>query len=415
MTVKVRPFRQISFFHEVPENTVKIVIHSINYAPEFTGVGKYTGEMADWLVAQGHDVRVITAPPYYPQWAVWDKYSSWRYCSENINGVRVVRCPLWVPLNPSGMKRILHLASFAISSIPAMLAQVFWRPDVVIVIEPPLFCAPIAALTAFLSRGKSLLHIQDFEVDAAFDLGLLRSSWLKSVVVTGEKWIMRRFNKISTISGRMLQRLSSKGVTDDKQMHFPNWVDTQQIYPMETVSPARNELGFAQDDMVLLYSGNMGQKQGLELIVEAARLLDSEPRIRFVMCGEGAAYEALRTMAAGLQNITWQPLQPLERLNELLNMADIHLLPQRADAADLVMPSKLTGILASGRPVIATATEGQELWSVVEGRGVNVAPGDVDAFVSAIKLLIDDPGLRKQLGTAARNYAESHLCRDRFL
>ena len=391
---------------------MRLLVYGLNYAPELTGIGKYTSEMAEWFARQGHEVRVVTAPPYYPQWKVLAGFSRWIYQHESLQNVGVLRCPLWVPAKPSGLKRILHLASFSISSMPVMLAQVFWRPDVVIVIEPPLLCAPIAALTAFLSRAKSLLHIQDFEVDAAFELGLLRSAWLKGVVLTCEKWIMRRFDKVSTISGRMLQRLSSKGVTDDKQIYFPNWVNTELIYPMKTVSPTRNELGFAHDDVVLLYSGNMGQKQGLELIVDAARLLASELRIRFVMCGEGAAYEALRTMATGLQNITWQPLQPLERLNELLNMADIHLLPQRADAADLVMPSKLTGILASGRPVIATATEGQELWSAVEGRGINVVPGNVDAFVSAIKQLVDDTGLRAQLGVAARHYAESYLCRD---
>jgi colanic acid biosynthesis glycosyl transferase WcaI len=296
-----------------------------------------------------------------------------------------------------------------------MLLQVRWRPDVVLVVEPPLFCAPIAALTARLSRGRAWLHVQDFEVDAAFDLGLLQSQRLRRVVLAVERWVMQRFDKVSTISGRMLQRLEAKGVTDSQRVSFPNWVDTDLIYPMKHPSPFRDELGIGPQDVVALYSGNMGQKQGLEIVIEAARILASEDNVRFVMCGQGAAYARLREMAEGLANIIWIPLQPMERLNELLNLADIHLLPQSADAADLVMPSKLTGMLASGRPVVATAAEGTEVWSVVEGRGINTLPGDVSAFVDGMLSLARSPERRAALGQSGRAYAEEYLGRDKVL
>jgi colanic acid biosynthesis glycosyl transferase WcaI len=394
---------------------MKILVCGVNYHPELTGVGKYSGEMAEWLVLQVHEVRVVTAPPYYPQWRVTQGYSSIRFRREVLNNVDVWRCPLWVPSKPSGLKRILHLASFALSSLPVMLLQVRWRPDVVLVLEPPLFCAPIAALTARLSRGRAWLHVQDFEVDAAFDLGLLQSQRLRRVVLAVERWVMRRFDKVSTISGRMLQRLEAKGVTDSQRVSFPNWVDTDLIYPMKHPSPFRDELGIGPQDVVALYSGNMGQKQGLEIVIEAARILASENNVRFVMCGQGAAYARLREMAEGLANIIWIPLQPMERLNELLNLADIHLLPQSADAADLVMPSKLTGMLASGRPVVATAAEGTEVWSVVEGRGINTLPGDVSAFVDGMLSLARSPERRAALGQSGRAYAEEYLGRDKVL
>jgi colanic acid biosynthesis glycosyl transferase WcaI len=394
---------------------VRILIHGINFPPELTGIGKYSGELAEKLSALGHEVHVVAAPPYYPQWHVSEGYSSWRFLREALNGVDVWRCPLWVPNQPSGLKRILHLASFALFSLPVMLLQVRWQPDVVLVVEPPLFCAPIAALTARLSRGRAWLHVQDFEVDAAFDLGLLQSQRLRRVVLAVERWVMRRFDKVSTISGRMLQRLEAKGVTDSQRVSFPNWVDTDLIYPMNHPSPFRDELGIGPQDVVALYSGNMGQKQGLEIVIEAARILASENNVRFVLCGQGAAYARLREMAEGLANIIWIPLQPMERLNELLNLADIHLLPQSADAADLVMPSKLTGILASGGPVIATAAEGTEVWSVVEGRGINTLPGDVSAFVDGILSLARDPERRAALGQSGRVYAEEYLGRDKVL
>lgn len=397
---------------------MKIVIHGINYSPELTGIGKYSGEMAKWLAFRGHEVRVVTAPPYYPHWQIGQGYSAYLYRKEKVIDfleLIVYRCPLWVPSKPSGFKRILHLVSFTISSLPVMLLQVFRRPDVVLVIEPPLCCSPAALFAARVSRAKALLHVQDFEVDAAFDMGLVRSRWLRRTVMSVERWLMRRFDRVSTISVRMLQRLGFKGVGEDKQIFFPNWVDTSFIYPMASPSSFREELGIAKDDVVLLYSGNMGQKQGLELIIESARLLESEGHLRFVMCGQGAAYELLHSMSDGLENIIWLPLQPLDRLNDLLNLADVHLLPQRADAADLVMPSKLTGMLASGRPVIATAEEGTEVWSVVEGRGINTPPGDVEAFSRGIRLLVEDPEKRIHLGQNGRKYAEENLSTETVL
>jgi colanic acid biosynthesis glycosyl transferase WcaI len=133
------------------------------------------------------------------------------------------------------------------------------------------------------------------------------------------------------------------------------------------------------------------------------------------MCGRGGAYERLRAAAGDCDNILWLPLQPLERLNELLNMADVHLLPQRADAADLVMPSKLTGMLSSGKPVLATAFEGTEVWEVVQGRGLVVPPDDVAAFCAALERLLDNEPLRHEMGGNARHYAEAYLCNDAIL
>lgn len=407
---------------------MKVVIYGINYAPELTGTGKYTSEMAEWLSSRGHEVRVITAPPYYPEWSVGKGYTGWKYVkelhsfnciqtpsNEESRNILVYRCPLWVPSRPSGLKRLLHLASFALSSFPVMLRQVFWRPDIVLVVEPPLFCSFAAVFAAHLARSKAWLHVQDFEVDAAFDLGLLRSHRLRSFVLVIERWIMRRFDMVSTISKRMLQRLESKGVNQKQQFIFPNWVNTELIYPMQKPGTFRHKLGIEREDVVVLYSGNMGQKQGLELVIESARQLGPKKMIRFVMCGTGAAYESLRKQGEGLNNIIWIPLQPFEKLNQLLNMADIHLLPQRADAADLVMPSKLTGILASGRPVIATASEETVIWSVVQRCGINTPPGDVEAFSDAIRTLADNEEERTRLGQSGRRYAEEYLSTDAVL
>ncbi|MHB1300124.1 MAG: WcaI family glycosyltransferase [Burkholderiales bacterium] len=393
---------------------MKILIHSINYFPELTGIGKYSGEMAEWLALRGHEIRVVTAPPYYPEWRIGRGYSGARYSSEIIREVNVLRCPLWVPQKLSGLKRITHLASFAWSSLPVMLWQVFWKPDIVFVVEPPLFCSPGAWLVARLSGAKAWLHVQDFEVDAAFDLKILPAGRIRDIIRFIEKIMMRRFDRISTISTRMMEKLEGKGVGRNKAILFPNWVDTEAIFPRETRA-MRQELGLLEDKVVCLYSGNMGEKQGLEILIEAARLLQEEKSIRFVLCGNGTARESLYESANDLSNIAWLPLQPLEKLNDLLNMADIHLLPQRADAADLVMPSKLAGMLASGKPVVATAKAGTEIAQVLEKCGKLVEPGDATELADAIFQLAGNASLRKALGEEARRYALGNLTRDAVL
>jgi len=409
---------------------VKILLYTLNFTPELTGIGKYSGEMASWLAEQGHDVRVVAAPPYYPDWKVAAGYSGMRYRREKLvsaevlpsgidrasrGGMFVYRCPLWVPNKPSGLKRLIHLASFALSSLPVMLRQVFWRPDVVWVVAPAFFCAPGAWMTARLCGARAWLHVQDYEVDAAFDLGLLKGKLLRRAVMMVERWMFRRFDVVSTISHRMLERARSKGVEPSCALLFPNWVDISSVRP-DMRSPAfRAELGIAPDAVMALYSGNMGGKQGLDILAQVAVLLQGDARLVFVFCGNGAGRADLMAQCADLSNVRFLDLQPLEKLGTLLASADIHLLPQRADAADLVMPSKLTGMLASGRPVVATAHQGTEVARVIEGCGIAVPPEDPLAFARVIADLVGDIEEREHLGRAARVYAEENLARDAVL
>lgn len=394
---------------------MRILLYSLNYWPELTGIGKYNAEMAEFLVESGHEVTVITAPPYYPFWKIFEGYSAWRFLVEYHKGVKVIRCPLWVPRRLSAVTRILHLLSFAASSLGVILINAFRRPHVIIILEPSLACAPAALTSASLCGAKSWLHVQDYEVDAAFELGFIRGGREKALLLSMEKLIMRRFSRVSTITDKMLERLKSKGVSEEKQILFPNWVDTASIYPLGYISGIRKELGLGENVMVLMYAGNMGEKQGLEIIIEAAKQLAVRKNIVFVLSGSGAALNRLKEAAFGLRNIIWLPIQPFDRLNDLLNTADIHLLPQREDAADLVMPSKLTGIMASGRPVIATAGEGTELSKVIKDRGLVVPPGCVDSMVEAINLLVKSNKLRRNLGGAARKYAVENFDKETVL
>ncbi len=409
---------------------LRILVYGLNYAPELTGIGKYTGEMAAWLAERGHDVRVVTAPPYYPAWRIRDDYRGALYRTERGPGQPVVcRTPLYVPVRPTGPKRVAHLASFMLGSIPVMLREMFRQPQLVFTVEPTFFGAPLALFVAKTSGAACWLHVQDFEVDAAFDLGLLPAEGpVHDFALRLENYFTLAFDRVSSISRKMVERTCAKGIPAARAVLFPNWVDVDTIQPLahsaNRQTALRRELAAQvpgiENKIILLYSGNMGTKQGLELLAPLAEAFAPEgahpdPRVHFLFCGDGAFRPQLETLVGHCSNVTLLPLQPLDRLNDLLNTADIHLLPQRAGAADLVMPSRLTGMLASGRPVIATADPGTQVALVVEGRGLVVPAEDTEALHAAVSHLIEDEELRLALGHAAREYAVQNLDKQQVL
>jgi len=207
----------------------------------------------------------------------------------------------------------------------------------------------------------------------------------------------------------MTERLALKGVAADRIALFKNWLDPQAIKPLDDPGPLRATLGISPDKVVALYAGNMGEKQGLDTLLDVARRLTHRRDILLVVAGEGAARPRLEAAAKGLANVRFLPLQPAAEFNHLLNMADLHLLPQRANAADLVMPSKLIGMVGSGRPVIAGTRLDTEVAAIVGHCGLIVAPEDGAAMATAVETLADDRDQRLALGRAARAYAIAEL------
>ena len=217
----------------------------------------------------------------------------------------------------------------------------------------------------------------------------------------------------------MVRRLQQKGVRSDRTLLLPNWVDLEAISPQQDLCRLQNtyrqELGIAPDQIVLMYSGSMNKKQGLELLVKAIALLADLPQLVWLLAGEGPTKADLIRATEGFSQVIHLPLQPAERMNDWLNAADIHLLPQRAGAADLVLPSKLLGMLASGRPVVATSTPGSELAVLAADAGACTIPGDANAFADALRHLISDPEQRLMAGKRARKLAEERFGMDAVL
>jgi colanic acid biosynthesis glycosyl transferase WcaI len=388
---------------------LRVLIVALNYAPELVGCAKYTTELAEDLVARGHAVEVVAGPPYYPAWEVGAGHSGARWSREVINGVPVHRTPLYVPRKPTGIRRVAHLASFGLAAAPAAMAVARrFRPDLVFAVAPTLTAAGAALAAAKVCDAARWLHIQDFEVDAAFDLGLLKNRIARNAALGLERRVLSRFDRVSSISPAMVERLAAKGVAPSRAVEFRNWVDVDAVRVLPHSDTAyRQELGLPADRVVALYSGNMAGKQGLEALAEvAARLRAAGAPVSLLLCGDGPARAALEAACAGMDSVRFLPLQPLARLEELLGTADIHLLPQRPEAADLVLPSKLTGMLASGRPVVAMAEPGSGLAREVEGCGLAV-PATGAAMAGAVLALAADPARRAALGAAGRARAET--------
>ncbi|MFB9950269.1 WcaI family glycosyltransferase [Rhizobium puerariae] len=356
----------------------RVVVYGMNYAPELAGVGRYTGEIAEHLAQTGVDVSVVTTPPHYPGWKVSGSFRN-RYSSGVENGVKVLRTPLLLRQKMGGIWRLIAPLSFALTSAPV----IFWeivrrRPHAVVCVEPTLFASPVALVAAKIVGARTVLHVQDLEVDAAFAVGHLGKSKLLSGLAFGfERTVLKGFNSIITISERMCEKLEEKGLSRSKLQVLRNWVDIDHIYPLEQVSPYRDELGYGPEDFIVLYSGNIGAKQGLNILLDAAEALEKvHSHVKFVVAGDGPVKAGLEKRYGQLANVRFLPFQPYARLNEFLNMADLHALPQEKGAADLVLPSKLGGMLASGKQILVTADEGTELAEFLAGSALLVPPGD---------------------------------------
>ncbi|MEL7580607.1 WcaI family glycosyltransferase [Pseudoalteromonas sp. D15MCD-2] len=392
---------------------MRFLFLSLNYSPELTGIGKYNGEMAEKLYSIGGEVSVIVAPPYYPEWKVNSQYKSYLYKNESVNGVSVTRCPLYVPSKVTTLKRLLHLSSFAVSSSIALLIKLIKnRPEVIFLVQPTLFCAPTTLLLSKLFGVKTVMHIQDFEVDAMFGLGMVNEGRVARIVKRTESWLMKKFDVVSSISHSMLENAERKGVDKSKLLFFPNWADTSFVTPETDGSALRKEWGFAETDKIVLYAGNIGQKQGLEIVIEAAKNFEYEKQVKFIFVGAGAYVNTLKELAkaSNLENVYFKPLQDWEDVPAMLSMADVHLVVQKKGAADAVLPSKLTNILSAGGHALVTAEASTELGKIEQanpGIYTIVEPENTKDFITGLNTVLTHNTSKPNV--IARNYAQKNL------
>lgn len=390
--------------------TMRILIYSYNYHPELIGIAPLMTELAEGLAQRGHQVRVVTGMPNYPERRIYPGYQGRWYMTEVINSVTVQRSTLWIRgPHPGLLDRILLDASFVCTSMVHALKS--WAPDVVLATVPPLpICLP-ATLLGLLRRCPVILNVQDILPEAAVHVGLLKNKTMIRVFEGLEKFAYQNSHTISVIAEGFVNNLISKGVKPEKIVLIPNWVNENFIRPL----PKENAFRAAHNlrgKFVVLYSGNIGLTQRLETAIEAAVFLRHIPEIVFVIVGEPTAIHELDDycQVCKTPNVMLLPFEPHERLPEMLAAADVGLVMQKHNVISFNMPSKIPVHLASGRPIVASVpSSGTAARAVMEsGGGIMVPPEDPEALASCILDLYKHPEKVEALGVKAREFAMSH-------
>lgn len=386
---------------------MRILIYSYNYHPEPIGIAPLMTELAEGLVKRGHQVRVVTAMPNYPERKIYQDYRGKLYLTEYKNGVKIQRSYVWIRPQPNLLDRIMLDASFVFTSfMPALFG---WRPDVILSTSPSLpVCLP-ATLLGWLHRCPVVLNLQDILPEAAVHVGLLKNKSLIRVFSILEKFAYRYADKISVIADGFVDNLLSKNVALDKIVQIPNWVDVNFIRPLPKESNAFRNQHKLDGKFVVLYSGNIALTQGLETVVKAAATLRDIPDIAFVIVGEAKGLERLRQecQKCGADNVLLLPFQPRERLPEMLAAADVGLVVQKKNVISFNMPSKIQVLLASGRTIVASVPDNGTAARAIRqsGGGVIIPPEEPSFLANAVLDLYKHPEKVKTLGYNSRKYA----------
>jgi len=381
---------------------MKILVWGINYAPETAGIGPCNTALCEYLRAAGHEVEMVTTFPYYPAWQKRpeDRGAIWR--REVRQGVLVHRCWHYVPARVRWWKRIIHESTFILTSFPRVLTRP--RPDLIIAVSPPLLLGPAAWLVSRLRRTRYLFHVQDLQPDAALGVGLLKESLFTRAIYAVEAFAYRHAWRVSGISRGMLAAFSAKGVPAARQLYFPNGI---RLEPPPPPGAFRHRQSFAPDNFLVVYSGNIGVKQRLQVLVQAARLLRND-RICIVICGDGAQRKLIESEAAGLGNVRMLPLQPQPEYREMLRDCDLAIITQLAGSGQAFFPSKLLNPLAHGRPVLSVADADSEVAIALAegGCGCNVLPDRPEELAAALERLAGEPQQLEAWGRAGRAWVE---------
>jgi len=383
----------------------KILIVGINYRPETSGIAPYTTDFAEHLAASGHQVTVITGFPHYPAWRLQPGESRWR-AVEIRGGVRVLRRRHYVPRSQSAARRAMYEGSFLVHgglSRPE-------RPDAVFGVIPSLSGGLLARYFAARAGAPYGLIVQDLMAPAARQSGIRGGTRVAGATAFAERWAMARAHTVATASESFRPYLRELGVDEHRILDLPNW--THVGLPTAARDATRARLGWPADRTVVLHAGNMGLKQGLEQVIEAARRADAlgAPSL-FVLMGDGSQRATLESKARGIERIRFLPFQPEDDVPNVLHAADVLLVSERASVIDMSLPSKLTSYFAAGRPIVgAVPASGSTAREIVRSQaGVIIPTGDPDTLNAVIAEMRTDPRRADALGAAGREYAASAL------
>jgi colanic acid biosynthesis glycosyl transferase WcaI len=386
-----------------------VIVLCPHYRPDTAPTGTVMTRIVEELATHGHRLHVVTSLPWYRSHRVEPGWSGRWIRTEPTPWGSITRVNPFAGADKANLpRRAVGFAGFSALVGAAALGAGGWfrRADVVLAMSPPLTLGLTGRLVGIARRAPLVFNVQDVFPDAAIRTGAVRDRRL----IAAARWLERRTYRaaaaITVLSDDLARNVGAKlGAAARSRVHvIPNFVDTEAIAPAGRLTAYRTELGIG-DEPVVLYAGNVGFSQSLDLVVGAARRC---PDVAFVINGDGAARSSLEAAAADVPNLRFAPYQPFERLGEVLATGDVHVVPLRTGLGDVSVPSKTYSSLAAARPVVASIDLDSEIPRLLAtaGAGVAVAPDDVDHFVAAITALLDDPDLRALMGASGRAWVE---------
>ena len=379
---------------------MNLAILSTSYAPEPTGIGPYSAELAESLAERGHGVRVVACFPYYPDWVQRVPKGTFLYRTERRNAVSVTRCRTYVPTNPRPSKRLLHELSWISSAFPIVLGLVRWA-DAWVVVTPDFGSALLGACIARCLKRPTHVHVQDLVPDVAIESGQITSRTLRSLARKLGEWTYRSFASASVISEAMGVRLQHYvGPDRPRVLVAPNWARTM-------VGETRFLPAELWGRKYIVYAGSLGQKQDLSMLLRVADLLEAREGPLVVVLGDGPGRETLRGRGS---NLRWLGLVEDRTYAAVVSSALAGVVALVPSVSDSVMPSKLVGYLAAGTPVVMAAAPETEAARLVRqiNCGIVVSPGDSEQLADAVYRLFLDPTLSPTLGQRGKAYADTH-------
>jgi colanic acid biosynthesis glycosyl transferase WcaI len=394
----------------------KITIIGINYYPEDTAIGLYTSQLASYFNDHEFDVTVITGFPYYPNWKISSEYESKKtFYKETIDGITVHRYKQYVPKTPSFMNRAVHLLDFSFGTFINLFK--IKEVDVVLCIVPFIGSVFLAKILAKIKNAKLWVHVQDFEFDAVLDSNIINNkinkSWFFNVLFWVEAKLLNSANMVSTISSSMLLKLDKKITKAIPTRLLPNWVDLNFINPKNYKTHSYLE----SSKFKILYAGNIGEKQDWNLFLEFAKILEIEDDVEIIVVGNGSKREWLAKKLSKTKNISLYNPVPYSDLSDLMCSADLHILFQKSDVIDTVMPSKILAMMASEKPSLIMGNLKSEVALIVNKSkaGTYLDSNKLFDAVKFVSLLKSNKSLCDNFGEDARIFASINYSKNEIL
>jgi len=383
---------------------MRVLILSINYWPEVTGIGAFTTYRAEHLAAMGHQVEVCTTFPYYPDWSVQASYVGKIAQVDKRNGVTIVRGYAYIPNPVTALKRVLHEASFVMSATIRAMGRK--RPDVLLVVSPPLGLALPAIFLSWLWHVPYVFDVEDLQPDAAADLGML-PGWAVAILRNLEAAAYRHARLVTTLTPSMRGRIVGKGVPEEKVELLEPRMDDSLLHLLQEEGKAFRRRYKLEDQFLVTHSGNVGVKQGLDVVLDAAALNRSDASMLFLVVGNGADCERIKRRAVqmNLGNVRFLPLLDEADFRGLLAASNICLVTQQQSVSAIAFPSKIVTYLAAGRPIIGSVDRDCEVARVIEesGAGKVADAENAEALLSGLKEMRASDLIK--YGENAREYA----------